>query len=74
MTFERLLIIIQPSPSGFVSKSLTWEDPLQASQSLLEANFMLRLVLVNARLQAGRRSEASGLLPGLISYSLRQRE
>ena len=36
---------------GFVSKSLTWEDPLQASQRLLEASFTFRFVLVNAGLQ-----------------------
>ena len=36
---------------GFVSKSLTWEDPLQASQRLLEASFTFRFVLVDAGLQ-----------------------
>jgi hypothetical protein len=41
----------RPSLSGFVSKPLTWKDPLQASQSLLEASFTFRFVLVNAGLQ-----------------------
>jgi hypothetical protein len=50
-SLERLLIHHSAFTFGFVSKPLTWEDPLQASQSLLEASFTFRFVLVNAGLQ-----------------------